>query len=184
MNKSALLPLLAALTALSASACLKGDAKTPADLPALMVPPPPPRTVVPATIEPEEPVPPPPVPASSTAPPPKPDNPPPAARTTPPPAAPPPTPPSSSSAETPTVQKAAESAKMKELEGKVKESLNETDRLFEKLDPAQLSREAQAQLALARSHARGARDALGISNILLADELARKALTLARQLAK
>jgi outer membrane biosynthesis protein TonB len=184
MNKSALLPLLAVLTALSVAACLKGDAKTPADLPALTVPPPPARTILPSTIEPEEPVPPPPTPPTAAAPPPKPDNPPPVTRTTPPPASPPSPPPASSTTETPPVVKAAESARMKELEGKVKESLTETERLFEKLNPAQLSREALDQLNLARSHVRAAREALGYNQMPYANELAQKALTIARQLTK
>jgi hypothetical protein len=183
-NKTALLPLLAALTALSTSACLKSDAKTPAVMPALMVPAPPSRTIVPTPIEVEEPVTPPTIPVSSTPPAPKPETPPPATRTDPPPAPRSSPPPANTAEPPPPVVQAAASAKMKEVEGRVLASLVEADKLLGELKPATLSREALDQLNTARSHARAAREALGIFNYPYALELAQKALTLARQLTK
>ena len=58
-NKTAPLPLLAALAVLGTSACLKSDVNTPAVMPALVVPAPPSRTIVPSPIETEETAPPP-----------------------------------------------------------------------------------------------------------------------------
>ena len=183
-NKPALLPLLAALAVLPTSACLKSDAKTPAVMPALMVPAPPSRTIVPSSIEPEEPVAPPPSPVNAAPPAPKPESPPPATRTAPPPATPPSTPPATAANEPPPVVKAAENQKMKEMKESVEKSLSEAEGLLTKLKPAQLTRDALDQFNTAQSHARMAREALGYSNIVYAQELASKALTLARQLTK
>lgn len=182
--KTAPLPLLAALAALGTSACLKSDAKTPAVTAALMVPAPPSRTIVPSSIELEEPVAAPPGPTSTTPPAPKPESPPPATRTTPPPASPPPTPPVTAPNEPPPVVAAAATAQMKEFEARVEKSLAEAEGLLDKLKPAQLTRETLDQFNTARSHARMAREALGYKNFPYALELANKALTLARQLAK
>ena len=57
-------------------------------------------------------------------------------------------------------------------------------KLLDQLKPPALSREALDQLNTARSHVRAAKEALGINNILFANELAQKALTLAKQLTK
>jgi hypothetical protein len=183
-NQTALLPLLAALGALGASACLKSDAKTPAVMPALVVPAPPSRTILPTPIDVEEPVPPPPNPVATAPPAAKPETPPPATRTDPPPA-PRPEKPAANAAEpsSPVVQAAA-NAKMKELESKVVVALGEAERLLDQLKPPALSRDALDQLNTARAHVQDARAALGINNIVLANELAQKALTLARQLSK
>jgi hypothetical protein len=184
--KTAPLPLLAALAVLGTSACLKSEAKTPAVMPALMVPTPPSRTIVPSPIELEEPVPPPPTPVNVTPPAPKPDSPPPVTRTTPPPVPPPSTPPATAAKEAPPVVTAAGTVKFKELEASVEKSLSEAEGLLDKVKPTQLTREALDQFNTARSHARMAREALGSNpvNIVYAQELTNKALTLARQLAK
>jgi hypothetical protein len=130
--------------------------------------------------EPEEPVPPPPNP-SATAPVPKPDNPPAPPvppRTTPTPASPPPT----NAAEPPLVVQAAATTKMKELEARVVKTLDEATPMLEKLKAVPLSREATDQLTTALSHVKAAREALAVNNIPFANELAQKALTLAKQL--
>ena len=184
--KTAPLPLLAALAALGTSACLKSDAKTPAVMPALIVPAPPSRTIVPSPIPPEEPVLPPVSPVNVTPPAPKPESPPPATRTTPPPATPPSTPPATAANEPPPVVTAAGTVKFKELEASVEKSLSEAEGLLDKVKPAQLTPQALDQFNTALSHARMAREALGSKpvNIVYAQELANKALTLARQLTK
>ena len=182
--KTAPLPLLAALAVLGTSACLRSDAKTPAVTVALMVPAPPSRTIVPSPIEAEEPVPLPTNPVSVAPPTPKPESPPPATRTTPPPVSPPSTPPARASNETPVVAAAANPV-MKEMEARAEKALTEAEGLLEKVKPAQLSPEALDQYNTARSHARMAREALVVyKNFPYAQELADKALTLAKQLSK
>ena len=184
-DKSALLPLLAVLTALGAPACMKQDAKMPLVTPALVVPAPPARTILPSTIQPEEPVPPPTAPANAPPTPPKPETPPPATRTAPPPTAPPPTPPSTTNTETARpVEKAAASAQMKEIENRVNAMLKDADDLLKKLKDVPLSREAAEQYTTALSHSRTAKDALKDNNFPYALELAQKALTIAKQLIK
>jgi hypothetical protein len=179
--KSAPLPLLAALAAMVAPACLKSDPKTPAVMPALIVPAPPSRTIVPSSIEPEEPVAPPTSPATSAPPAPKPEVPPPATRTTPPPAATPPSPPTTPATGAP-VAEASVTAVMRELEARVEKSLLEAEGLLASVKPALLSPEALDQYNTARSHARMAREALSYKNFPYAQELTNKALTLAKQL--
>ena len=184
-DKSALLPLLAVLTALGASACIKQDAKMPLVTPALVVPAPPARTLPSSPIEPEDPVVLPTPPANAAPPPPKPENPPAATRTTPPPTSPPPTPPSTTNTETAKpVEKAAASPQMKEIEGRVQDMLKEADGLLKKLQDVRLSREAAEQYETARSHSIAAKAAIAEKNFPFAEELARKALTILRQLGK
>lgn len=71
---------------------------------------------------------------------------------------------------------------MKELEGRVVKTLDDAVQGLEKLKGVTLSREATDQFNTAWSHVRAAKEALGIRNILHAQELANKALTLAKQL--
>lgn len=181
-NKTAPLPLLAALAVLGTSACLKSDVHTPAVMPALIVPAPPSRTIVPSPIETEETVAPPANPVNVTPPAPKPE-PPPATRTAPPPATPPPAPPATPATETPVVA-ASTNPVMKDIEARVEKSLAEAEGLLDKLKPTQLTRETLEQFNTALSHARMAREAVGYKNFPYALELANKALTLARQLTK
>ena len=179
--KSAPLPLLAALAAMVTSACLKSDPKTPAVMPALMVPVPPSRTIVPSSIEPEESVPLPTTPVNAAPPAPKPESPPPPTRTAPPPTATPPSPPTTPATGAP-VAEASVTAVMRELGARVEKSLLEAEGLLASVKPAQLSPEALDQYNTARSHARMAREALGYKNFPYAQELTNKALTLAKQL--
>jgi hypothetical protein len=161
---------------------MRAEAKTPSASPALAVPAPPTRTLVPVSAEPEPVAPPanPPAPVNTPvrnaeAPPPT-RVPPPAS---PPPASPPPTPVVESPP--PVLQTAPD---VSGLELKVKETLGEVEGLLKKVKPEALSREAKDHYNNALSHIRTARDAAGYRNFIYAQQLAEKALALAKQLVK
>ena len=170
-------PLLGYILVLS-PACLGLAAKTPMAMPGLAVPTPPTRTVVPVTLE--EPAPP---PAPAPASPPARVADPPATRTSPPVSAPPTSPPAAPVIETPppVLQTAANVAG---LETKVKNTLNDAEQVLAKVNSPALSREAKDQYNTAWSHVRQAREAIGYQNLVYAQQLADKALALAKQLVK
>jgi hypothetical protein len=146
----------------------------------LEVPAPPSRTLVASTAEPE---PPPPAATPATGAPPaaRPAEPPPPARTAPPPATPPATPPTTPATEVPPPQNPAAAA----MENRVRGVLTEVDRLLTNVVVEQLSREARDHYNTAVSHLRQAREALSVyKNVVYAQELADRALTLAKQLGK
>lgn len=163
-----------------ASACMKTQARTPVPVVALDIPTPPARVTIPVQLpEPEPPAPPPPATPAPPARPPRDTSPP---RTT---TAPTTTAPTPATPPTDTTPAALQTtADVGPLEQKTNSILQEAQLNLDRVKRNELGQQARAQFDSAVSFIKSARSALLVKNYVFAEQLASKALAVAKELVK